>query len=89
MLQESTFFSILFDILSLRRSHSIFFFERKSLSMEETLSQYLKNKSTYSTMRSQMEKREKFVEAAEFLMSILLMLLILVLNQEKLDFPNF
>lgn len=56
--------------------------------MEETLSQYLKNKSTCSTMRSQTEIREKFVEG-EVLTNILLMLLILVLNQEKLDFANF
>lgn len=59
--------------------------------MEETLSQSLKNKYVNTEYHEELKgnKRRPYNKAGEGLISIFLMLLILVLSQGKLDFPNF
>lgn len=58
--------------------------------MEETSSQSLKNKYVNMQYHEELKrnKRRPYTKAAERLTSIVLMLLVVVLNQEKLDFSN-
>lgn len=83
-----------FDSPSLSRS-CLTFFETisrswKSLFMEETSSESLKNKHVNMKYHEELKgnRRRPYTKAAEGLTSILLMLLVVLLNQEKLDFFN-